>query len=306
MKLSLPSDPALLPQTHTNSVCSVSVSVWQRLSAGQVVFVQKHWLCQRGNTEPWVFAFSSVASSCSLEFCFSESLFAGVCYWTRPGLSQQAPPIPEGIAPPSTAILRLWEQTLSGCLSVSMFLVRPLSFLCGSSISTALVPVRCWHSTAKHEAEAWELKISPVITEREFEFLLNPFLVPNIELQLIHFTTEMMNSWGNGEFIVSNLSYLLSNFSLRAIKLVSMDFAPLTPHWQECLVWLLLRGRVRLAESTTQSVQREKSPSVFPSFISLLSVSALSLWLSSLSQLCNWYLLNICWVSGEFASVRLF
>lgn len=34
----------------------------------------------------------------------------------------------------------------------------------------------------------------------------------------------MMNSCGNREFIVSNLSYLLSDLSLRAIKLVSMDF----------------------------------------------------------------------------------
>lgn len=37
----------------------MNVSVWWSLSAGQVVFVQKHWLCQRGNTKLWVFTFSS-------------------------------------------------------------------------------------------------------------------------------------------------------------------------------------------------------------------------------------------------------
>lgn len=99
---------------------------------------------------------SSSSQRSALSDCFSESLFADLCYWTRPSLSQQASPIPEGIAPPWTAILQLWEQTLSGCLSVSMFLFLSLSFLCGSNISATSVPIRSWHSTAKHETEAWE------------------------------------------------------------------------------------------------------------------------------------------------------
>lgn len=250
---------------------------------------------------------SSSSQRSALSYCFSESLFADVCYWTRPSLSQQASPIPEGIAPPSTAVLQFREQTLSGCLSVSMFLFLSLpvsvflslSFLCGSNISATLVPIRRWHSTAKHETEAWELKINPVITKMDFESVFSP----NIKRQPIQHAAEMMNTWGNREFIVSNLSYLLSSFSLRAIKLVSMDFFFLPPCRQECLVWLLLRGWLWLAESTTVSPTREKSQSEFPSLISLLSVSSLSL---SLSQLCNWYLLNIPRAPGESASVRLF
>lgn len=71
----------------------------------------------------------------------------------------------------------LRTNTLS-CLAVSMFLFHSLSFLSGSNISTTLVPIHCRHSTAKHETEAWELKISPVITKMDFEILLCPFLFP--------------------------------------------------------------------------------------------------------------------------------
>lgn len=157
----------------------------------------------------------SVGSALPSPIVFSESLFADLCYWTRLGLSQQARQSQKASLHPEQQYSS-FENKHSRAVSVSMF--PSFSSLWGSNTSAAIVPIRRSHSSAKHETEAWGLKINPVIA------LMDPESISQYQRQLIWYAAEMMNSGRNTEFIVSNLSCLLSNSSLRAIKLVSTDF----------------------------------------------------------------------------------
>lgn len=147
---------------------------------------------RRGNTKLWVFTFSRLVprTTSAASYCFFFwitifwSVLLGQAWVNRPHRSQKA------LLHPKRQYSSLENKhspavRLSPCFS--------LSFLFGSNTSATLVPIRRRHSTAKHETDAWELKISPVITKSDCESVSGP----SVARQEIRYAAGMINSWGN-------------------------------------------------------------------------------------------------------------